>query len=46
MKKKVYKERREINHDGSNFGNKKVIKGETAIISVKKIDSKRKKGDK
>lgn len=35
MKKKVYREKYGINHDGSNFGNKKVIKDTKQTIKVK-----------
>ena len=43
MKKKVFREKYGINHDGSNYGNKEVVKNETTVISVKKTKPKKKK---
>ena len=43
MKKKVYREKYGINHDGSNYGNKEVVKNKTTVISVKKTKLKKKK---
>lgn len=40
MKKKVYREKYGINHDGSNFGNKKIKKDTEQIIKVKSKDKK------
>ena len=43
MKKKVFREKYGIKHDGINFGNKTIIKGETVTINTKE---KSKKGGK
>ena len=47
MKKKVFRERyyKGIEHDGTNFGKRKVIENKTEVIEAKS-KKKSKKGDK
>lgn len=40
MKKKIYREKyyKNIEHNGDNYGNKEILKGETEIIPVEDND--------